>query len=35
MNKYTWGRFKTDQQASTAVRKARRLGFKDAFVTTC
>ncbi|NSL91141.1 N-acetylmuramoyl-L-alanine amidase family protein [Chitinophaga solisilvae] len=35
MNKYTWGHFKTDQQASTAARKARRLGFKDAFVTTC
>ncbi|HVI49213.1 MAG TPA: N-acetylmuramoyl-L-alanine amidase [Chitinophaga sp.] len=35
MNKYTWGHFKTDRQASTALRKARKLGFKDAFVTTC
>jgi N-acetylmuramoyl-L-alanine amidase len=35
MNKYTLGRFRSDQQASTAVRKARKLGFKDAFVTSC
>ncbi|MFY0254320.1 N-acetylmuramoyl-L-alanine amidase [Chitinophaga sp. 30R24] len=35
MNRYTWGRFKTDQQASGALRKARKLGFKDAFVTSC
>ncbi|MEC5146172.1 N-acetylmuramoyl-L-alanine amidase [Chitinophaga sp. 212800010-3] len=35
MNKYIWGRFKTDQQASGALRKARKLGFKDAFVTSC
>lgn len=35
MNKYIWGRFKTDQQASNALRKARKLGFKGAFVTNC
>ncbi|MCW3464355.1 N-acetylmuramoyl-L-alanine amidase family protein [Chitinophaga nivalis] len=35
MNKYIWGHFKTDRQASTALRKARKLGFKDAFVTAC
>ncbi|CAL1517377.1 N-acetylmuramoyl-L-alanine amidase [Chitinophaga sp. MM2321] len=35
MNKYTWGRFKTNQQAYTAARKARKLGFKDAFVVSC
>lgn len=35
LNKYIWGRFKTDQQASGALRKARKLGFKDAFVTSC
>lgn len=35
MHRYTWGHFKTDRQASTAVRKARRLGFRDAFVTAC
>ncbi|MBS0027374.1 N-acetylmuramoyl-L-alanine amidase family protein [Chitinophaga sp. 22321] len=35
LNKYIWGRFKTDQQASSALRKARKLGFKDAFVTSC
>jgi N-acetylmuramoyl-L-alanine amidase len=35
LNKYMWGRFKTDQQASGALRKARKLGFKDAFVTSC
>ncbi|WP_161596798.1 N-acetylmuramoyl-L-alanine amidase family protein [Chitinophaga vietnamensis] len=32
MHKYTWGHFKTEQLASTALRKARKLGFKDAFV---
>ncbi|MBC9931862.1 N-acetylmuramoyl-L-alanine amidase family protein [Chitinophaga qingshengii] len=35
MHRYTWGHFKTDRQASTAVRKARKLGFRDAFVTSC
>ncbi|SEW53525.1 N-acetylmuramoyl-L-alanine amidase family protein [Chitinophaga arvensicola] len=35
LNKYIWGRFKTDEQASGALRKARKLGFKDAFVTSC
>lgn len=35
LNKYILGRFKTDEQASGAMRKARKLGFKDAFVTTC
>lgn len=35
LNKYILGRFKTDQQASGAMRKARKLGFKDAFVTAC
>ncbi|PSL48155.1 N-acetylmuramoyl-L-alanine amidase [Chitinophaga niastensis] len=35
MNKYTLGRFRSDEQASTALRKARKLGFKDAFVTSC
>lgn len=35
LNKYILGRFKTDEQASGALRKARKLGFKDAFVTSC
>ncbi|WP_212005799.1 N-acetylmuramoyl-L-alanine amidase [Chitinophaga sp. HK235] len=35
MHKYTWRHIKSDQQATTAVRKARKLGFKDAFVTSC
>jgi hypothetical protein len=35
MHKYIWGRFKTDEQASSALKKARKLGFKDAFVTSC
>jgi len=35
LNKYILGRFKTDEQASAALRKARKRGFKDAFVTSC
>jgi hypothetical protein len=35
LHKYKWGYFKTDQQASSALRKARKSGFKDAFVTGC
>ncbi|RFS20537.1 N-acetylmuramoyl-L-alanine amidase [Chitinophaga silvatica] len=35
LHKYIWGHFKTDEQASSALRKARKLGFKDAFVTAC
>lgn len=35
LNKYILGQFKTDEQASAALRKARKRGFKDAFVTSC
>ncbi|WP_436488924.1 N-acetylmuramoyl-L-alanine amidase family protein [Chitinophaga sp. ARDCPP14] len=35
LNKYILGRFRTDEQASGEMRKARKLGFKDAFVTSC
>ncbi|MFB6453700.1 N-acetylmuramoyl-L-alanine amidase [Chitinophaga sp. Hz27] len=33
MNKYTWGPFQSEQVASTALKKAKKSGFKDAFVT--
>lgn len=32
MNKYTWGNFRTEAEASAAMYKARKQGFKDAFV---
>jgi N-acetylmuramoyl-L-alanine amidase len=31
-HKYIWGSFPTEAKAAAAVRKAKRLGFKDAFV---
>ena len=35
LNKYMLGGFDTNQEAFGAMRKARKLGFKDAFVTSC
>ncbi len=32
LNKYTWGHFPSEQVASTALKKARKSGFKDALV---
>jgi N-acetylmuramoyl-L-alanine amidase len=35
LNKYMLGGFDTNREAFGAMRKARQLGFKDAFVTSC
>lgn len=32
LNKYIWGHFKTEPEANAALYKAKRLGFRDAFV---
>lgn len=34
LNKYTWGNFRTEAEALSAMYKARQQGFKDAFVVT-
>jgi len=31
-NKYIWGSFRTEPEAGAALRKAKRMGFKDAFI---
>jgi len=31
-NKYIWGNYKTEPEAGAALRKAKRVGFRDAFV---
>jgi N-acetylmuramoyl-L-alanine amidase len=31
-NKYIWGNYKTEPEAEAALRKAKRVGFRDAFV---
>lgn len=31
-NKYIWGNYRTEPEAGAALRKAKRLGFRDAFV---
>ena len=31
-NKYIWGNYRTEPEAGVALRKAKRLGFHDAFV---
>jgi len=32
LNKYIWGSFRTEAEADAALRKAKRIGFKDAFI---
>jgi hypothetical protein len=32
VNKYIWGSFRTEAEADAALRKAKRIGFKDAFI---